>query len=398
MKNFMVLLAVLAISTFVSCSKLTEEELYGEYPDDTSTPTDNEISDTTDTATENPTDIADTDPTNPTDEPTNPTDEPTNPTDEPTNPTDEPTNPTDEPTNPTDEPTNPTDEPTNPTDEPTNPTDNNDSDYPENDNEPDDDSEPTDGNEPDNDTEPTDGSEPDNDTESGDDNEPDDDSEPTDGNEPDNDTESGNDNEPDDDSEPTDSSEPDNDTEPTEPACVPTDPCGDKYCGFDDCGNQCGIGDCGLNKACNEEQTKCVPYNCEQITVSQLRERQTHTSTKFMYEASYTGNTSRDFKFTIKYPAELPDTVDLSNFPKYINCSKEISMVCLYIQKSDILYFQQSGTINISSLASDGSISAPISNIRLVETGHNLATDATYEIPGGSCIEISNQSLDYFAY
>ena len=374
MKNFMVLLAVLAISTFVSCSKLTDEELYGEYPDDTSTPTDNEISDTTDTATENPTDIADTDPTNPTDEPTNPTDEPTNPTDEPTNPTDEPTNPTDEPTNPTDEPANPTDEPTNPTDEPTNPTDNNDSDYPENDNEPDDDSEPTDGNEPDNDTEPTDGNEPDNDTESGNDNEPDDDSEPTDGNEP------------------------DNDTEPTEPTCVPTDPCGDKYCGFDDCGNQCGIGDCGLNEACNEEQTKCVPYECEKITVSQLRERQTHTSTKFMYEASYTDNTSRDFKFTIKYPAELPDTVDLSNFPKYINCSKEISMVCLYIQKSDILYFQQSGTINISSLASDGSISAPISNIRLVETGHNLATDATYEIPGGSCIEISNQSLDYFAY
>ncbi|MBR6423017.1 hypothetical protein IKS86_09940 [bacterium] len=378
MKNFTILFVALLFATLASCSKLTEEELYGEYPDNTDSTSDIDASDTTDSGTEEPTDTANTDSTD------TATEDPSESTDpaEPADSTEEPT------TEPTDEPIDPTTEPT----EPTEPTDGN---------EPDNDTESGDDNESDDDSEPNDGNEPDNDTESGDDNEPDGDSEPTDGNEPDNDTESGDDNEPDDDSEPNDGNEPDNDTEPTEPACVPSCKTVDgenKVCGYDGCDGICGSG-CAANEACNKEQTDCVPYECKKITVTRLSGYK--SGSNFTYNGNYKDsddNTNNDLKLLIKHPANLSNPVDLSDF-KYSDCSKENGAICLYIQNSGTLYFQQNGTIDINSLnTSNAGISAPISNVRLVETGFVSYNTSTYEIPGGSCIEILNQSLDYFAY
>ena len=354
MKNFTILFVALLFATLASCSKLTEEELYGEYPDNTDSTSDIDASDTTDSGTEEPTDTANTDSTD------TATEDPSESTDpaEPADSTEEPM------TEPTDEPIDPTTEPTEP-------------------------------------TEPNDGNEPDNDTESGDDNEPDGDSEPTDGNEPDNDTESGDDNEPDDDSEPNDGNEPDNDTEPTEPACVPSCKTVDgenKVCGYDGCDGICGSG-CAANEACNKEQTDCVPYECKKITVTRLSGYK--SGSNFTYNGNYKDsddNTNNDLKLLIKHPANLSNPVDLSDF-KYSDCSKENGAICLYIQNSGTLYFQQNGTIDINSLnTSNAGISAPISNVRLVETGFVSYNTSTYEIPGGSCIEILNQSLDYFAY
>lgn len=330
MKNFTILFVALLFATLASCSKLTEEELYGEYPDNTDSTSDIDASDTTDSGTEEPTDTANTDSTD------TATEDPSESTDpaEPADSTEEPT------TEPTDEPIDPTTEPTEP-------------------------------------TEPTDGNEPDNDTESGDDNESDDDSEPNDGNEP------------------------DNDTEPTEPACVPSCKTVDgenKVCGYDGCDGICGSG-CAANEACNKEQTDCVPYECKKITVTRLSGYK--SGSNFTYNGNYKDsddNTNNDLKLLIKHPANLSNPVDLSDF-KYSDCSKENGAICLYIQNSGTLYFQQNGTIDINSLnTSNAGISAPISNVRLVETGFVSYNTSTYEIPGGSCIEILNQSLDYFAY
>ena len=343
-KFFILLITALAFAALTSCSKLTEEDLYGDYPDDTDTPSDTEASDTADTTTEDPTDTADTNAQGDTDindtdvndtdvndtdvndtdvndtdvndtDPTDPTTDPTDPTTDPTDPTTDPTDPTTDPTDPTTDPTDPTTDPTD--DDPINPTD-------------DDPINPTDD-----------------DTEISDE----------------------------------DTFDPDD----IVPDCVPQ--CEGKACGHDGCGGICNT-DCGANAACNETQTKCVPYNCDKITVTNFQD----------WGSSYHGNCqyqnqNYDLKLIIKNPENLSNPVDLSQFPKYNRCSKN-DVVCLYFfYGSDKLFFQQSGNIDISQ-----SGTFPLTNIRLVETGYVLSTTVTYEIPGGSCIEILNQSFDYFVY
>ena len=184
------------------------------------------------------------------------------------------------------------------------------------------------------------------------------------------------------------------DTGDTTPECTPN--CEGKVCGYNGCDGICGS-DCGQNAGCNAEQTACVPYDCEQITVDQLKYRN-FSGSNFQYKAKYTGNAEEDFHLMINYNNTLSGVVDLSNFPKFNYCNKA-GYVCLYIQgydNPDELYFQQSGTIDLSSFnSSNGYLSAPLGNVRLVETGYNMNTSATYEIPGGKCIEITNETL-YF--
>ena len=137
----MILLTLLAIATFVSCSGKNLDDLI-EVSDTDDTADSSETSDQNDTdqngdtnadpteQTDN-TDTADTtDPTDdqttePTVEPTDPTEsttDPTDPTTDPTEPTTDPTDPTTDPTDPTTDPTEPTTDPTEPTTDPTDPT------------------------------------------------------------------------------------------------------------------------------------------------------------------------------------------------------------------------------------------------------------------------------------
>ena len=191
--------------------------------------------------------------------------------------------------------------------------------------------------------------------------------------------------------------------------CVPE--CDGKICGDNGCGGICGDG-CSKDEYCNEEQTQCLPFECETLSLGQVEIKPTDDGGNY-YEALAADNSagSTDLKDILmlhfydedmNYAELHSGIVDLGSEinSDYTTCTECIRFYEDVDEEDEYqkLYFQQSGTINISSLASDGSISAPVSNIRLVETGHNLATDATYEIPGGSCIEILNQSLDYFAY
>ena len=148
MKNFMILLTLLAIATFVSCSGKNLDDLI-EVPDTDETADSSETSDQNNTdqngdTNDNPTEQTDnsdtadttdptddqtteptvepTDPTEPTTDPTEPTTDPTDPTTDPTEPTTDPTEPTTDPTEPTTDPTEPITDPTEPITDPTEPT------------------------------------------------------------------------------------------------------------------------------------------------------------------------------------------------------------------------------------------------------------------------------------
>ena len=351
MKNLTILIAVIAIATLASCSKLKEEEFYGEYPDDAVTQTDNESQESVndnDTADPADSDTADSDTADTTDSET------TEPTDK-----DEPDEKTDE-NNSTDE-ENPVTDDDNPATD--------------------------DDQETDNDNPATD-----------DDHETDSDNQPAD-----DDQETGDDNQTTDDDQETGDDNPITDDDPVIPGCTPD--CNGKECGPDGCGGICKT-DCGTDAACNAEQTMCVPYTCKKITVNKLRERDTlpmgEHRDKYIYKATYTDSNNatssdEDFKFQINYDESLPAVVDLSNFHDY-KCIFRSGSVCFYIQNSTKLYFQQSGTVDISSLdTSNGNISAALTNVRLVETGFVLENEKIYEIPGGECLEIKNETLNYTA-
>ena len=377
-KNLTILLAVIAVTTLFSCSKLKEEEFYGDYPDDAVTQTDNESqesvndNDTADPADSDTADTTDSETTETTDK-----DAPDEKTDE-INVTDE-ENPLTDEEDPVTDDDNPVidDQSTNDDNSATDDDQENDNDNPTTD----------DDQENDNDNPTTD-----DDQESGDDN-------PT----TDNDQENDNDNPTTDNDLENDNDNPTTDDDPVIPGCTPD--CNGKECGPDGCGGICKT-DCGTDAACNKTQTLCVPYHCEQITVNKLRERDTlpmgEHRDKYIYQATYTDSnnvtsTEKDFKFQINYNESLPAVVDLANFQDY-KCIFRSGSVCFYIQNSTKLYFQQSGTVDISTLdTSNGNISAALTNVRLVETGFVLENEKIYEIPGGKCLEIKNETLNYTA-
>ena len=398
MKNFTILLAVIAVTTLFSCSKLKEEEFYGEYPDDAETQTDNESqetmndSDSADQADSDSADTTDSETTETTDK-----DEPDEQTDD-NNSTDE-ENPVTDDNNPATDDDQETGDDNQTAD---------DDQETDNDNPVTDDDQETDNDNPvTDDDQGTDNDNPvtDDDQETDNDNQTaDDDQETGDDNQTaDDDQETGDDNQTADDDQETDNDNPITDDDPIIPGCTPD--CNGKECGPDGCGGICKT-DCGTDAACNAEQTRCVPYNCEQITVNKLRERDTlpmgEHRDKYIYKATYTDSNNatssdEDFKFQINYDESLPAVVDLSNFHDY-KCIFRSGSVCFYIQNSTKLYFQQSGTIDISTLdTSNGNISAALTNVRLVETGFVLENERIYEIPGGKCLEIKNETLNYTA-
>ncbi len=390
-KNLTILLAVIAVTTLFSCSKLKEEEFYGDYPDDAVTQTDNESqesvndNDTADPADSDTADTTDSETTETTDK-----DAPDEKTDE-INVTDE-ENPLTDEEDPVTDDDNPVidDQSTNDDNSATDDDQENDNDNPTTD----------DDQENDNDNPTTD-----DDQESGDDNPTTDNDQENDNDNPttDNDLENDNDNPTTDDDLENDNDNPTTDDDPVIPGCTPD--CNGKECGPDGCGGICKT-DCGTDAACNKTQTLCVPYHCEQITVNKLRERDTlpmgEHRDKYIYQATYTDSnnvtsTEKDFKFQINYNESLPAVVDLANFQDY-KCIFRSGSVCFYIQNSTKLYFQQSGTVDISTLdTSNGNISAALTNVRLVETGFVLENEKIYEIPGGKCLEIKNETLNYTA-
>ena len=200
--------------------------------------------------------------------------------------------------------------------------------------------------------------------------------------------------------------------------CVPSCKTADgenKICGSDGCGGFCGEnnGVCeGENMACSADQTKCEKYECAQVSVNSLYTTST-SNEKLYYSASFnqtTGSETAENKetFTLKIRGlSMKKETDLASMSFTNNCDAtvggspvpgqpELSSVCMSIQdKSDgyRFYFPKQGTINITTLDSNGNLSAELSGVRLVEI------DTSNGIPkaGGKCLDITNETLSYTA-
>ena len=74
----------------------------------------------------------------------------------------------------------------------------------------------------------------------------------------------------------------------------------------------------------------------------------------------------------------------------------EADSICLYSKNSNgsLFYFAENGSINITTLESNGNLAATLSgDIRLVE----INTEDGLPVSGGKCIEITNETLSYTA-
>ena len=195
--------------------------------------------------------------------------------------------------------------------------------------------------------------------------------------------------------------------------CVPD--CEGKICGGDGCGGTCGEnnGECeGENMACSADQTKCEKYECAQVSVNSLYTTST-SNEKLYYSASYnqtvgSETTTGKETFNLKIRSlSMKKETDLASMSFINNCDAtvggspvpgqpELSSVCMSVQdKSDgnRFYFPKQGTINITTLESNGNLNAELSGVRLVEidTSNGIAK------AGGKCIDITNTALSYTA-
>ena len=201
--------------------------------------------------------------------------------------------------------------------------------------------------------------------------------------------------------------------------CVPD--CEGKVCGSDGCGGTCGDydGGCpGENEGCSADQTECVTYECEQVTLNDISFAGTKSQLnidKFFYSSSFKKGDSSDdinyFWLRITGLSMIKET-DLTTMKFLENCKgttsqgditpgfPESDSVCFYIEdKSDSnrFYFPNQGTINITDITkvsdNKANISATLSGIRLVETD----TITGIAVAGGKCLEITNETLSYTA-
>lgn len=194
-----------------------------------------------------------------------------------------------------------------------------------------------------------------------------------------------------------------------EPSCK-TDDGKNKICGSDGCGGTCGT--CtGENEGCSADQTQCIAYECAQVTVGDELFVNVNNLKKnlFFYQASYTDGSETKHEFWLKINGlSMNKETDLSGMDFKENCNAEgaggditpgwpaENSVCMYIEEDSgerKFYFAKKGTINVSTLESDGKFEAALSgDVRLVRidtTTGNETGDAK------DCIEIKNTELKY---
>ena len=164
--------------------------------------------------------------------------------------------------------------------------------------------------------------------------------------------------------------------------------------------------------ACSADQKSCEKYECAQVSVNSLYTTST-SNEKLYYSASYnqtigseTETNKNTFNLKIrslsmKKETNLADMKFINNCDATVGGSPvpgqpELSSVCISIQdKSDSnrFYFPNQGTINITTLESNGKLNAELTGIRLVETN----TSNGIAVAGGKCIDITNETFTYTA-
>ena len=183
--------------------------------------------------------------------------------------------------------------------------------------------------------------------------------------------------------------------------CIPQ--CEGKICGPDGCGGECGNG-CETDYGCNTEQTDCVRYECEQITMDELSDVQIYPGDRrYSYSYSITqdlGNT--DKLETLRFA--LYGNIQALRKYKLYGTNLRSCEVCFTLyevidealfEDNAKMYFQQSGKLEFSEFDLDnGTFGAELDSIRLVEI--NIDEDfGSIPVPGGKCVEITNTTLEY---
>ena len=192
------------------------------------------------------------------------------------------------------------------------------------------------------------------------------------------------------------------DTGDTE-SCIPN--CEGKVCGnLDGCGGKCDA--CEEGKFCNYEY-KCIPTECATVTEINLNtslELDTNTSyspQSARFKTSYTPNTGTDAKDTFFIKFSNLDTYKGTFYLENKNFG-DPSGFFLYVEEDGGVkkYFQKDGTVTTDYNDEDDgwwkteTISAKLTGVILEEVNideNNHSTPAT----GGACLKVKNTTLEF---
>lgn len=184
--------------------------------------------------------------------------------------------------------------------------------------------------------------------------------------------------------------------------CYPD--CEGKICGDDGCGGSCGEG-CGPDSYCSEDQTECLSYSCEKVSLDEIVAEELLSPQYFSSYSPATGDPELEDIFTMLFfnTSGEPESYDLS---EGINGNFSTCEQCLIIQEDmdnsvgsvGKYYFQQKGILEVTytkeneSNVMKGESRGELSDVRLIEVEIDEMTGETTAITGGTCIEIEAAS------
>ncbi len=172
--------------------------------------------------------------------------------------------------------------------------------------------------------------------------------------------------------------------------CVPQ--CDGKVCGDDGCGGTCGDG-CGVDQYCNAEQTSCVDYSCQQITVKSIAHDSFSNYTMVIDDVDGEGadslsmtlsNVAAGITYSLNSSINKPSSHD-----QYIT-----------LNVNDLAYscYPQKGLVSIEKVgAGDGETKGSFKNVRLIEygiVGWEGFNPIQGVVVGGKCFELTDGSWD----
>lgn len=177
--------------------------------------------------------------------------------------------------------------------------------------------------------------------------------------------------------------------------CVPQ--CEGKVCGDDGCNESCG--ECGIDAYCKNDQSECIPYECETLTIdsSNISYTYNYASGYRLYTMAYTPNSgnpesSDKFTFQISNLDPVTGTYDLAG----TNYADEKG-IFIFVREDNYIksYFQHKGTVQITDYDKEtGRLTATLSGVRVTEVkiGQDYTTTPVY---GGKCYNIADTTFTY---
>ena len=195
------------------------------------------------------------------------------------------------------------------------------------------------------------------------------------------------------------------DTGDTEPVCTPN--CEGKWCGDDDgCGGRCDV--CAdADKFCDYNY-ECIPTQCATVTEINLNTSlvldpdsiQSHSSQSAIFTTSYTPNTGSNATDTFFIKFANLDTYDGTFYLENKNWSDN-SGFFLYVKEDggNKIYFQKNGTVEThNNIYDDGwseteTVSAKLTGVILEEV--NIENNISTPAQGSACLIVKNTTVEF---